>query len=86
MQAGTVVVATDIGEIPKILDFGQCGELVSPGDSNKLAKTIEKVNRNNEESRTKVVAAKYRALKEYSRDNMTSSYIEQYNIIASRYQ
>lgn len=34
------VVATDVGDVPELLDHGRCGELVPPGDARLLAHAV----------------------------------------------
>ena len=85
MQAGVPLVATTVGEIPKVLDGGRYGRLVSPGDSEKLANAITAVFVNREEAKAKALAAQEMVLKEYSVERMADQYIEVYtNLICKR--
>ena len=43
MAAGTAVVATGVGGMPKALDEGGCGLVVPPGDATALANAIEEL-------------------------------------------
>jgi glycosyltransferase involved in cell wall biosynthesis len=40
MAAGICPVASDLGEIRSLLDYGECGVLVPPGDASALASTL----------------------------------------------
>ena len=44
MAAGTAVVATRVGGMPKALDEGACGLLVPPGDATALANAVEELS------------------------------------------
>ncbi len=37
------VVATDVGDLAELLDDGRCGELVRPGDADRLAQAVERL-------------------------------------------
>jgi glycosyltransferase involved in cell wall biosynthesis len=84
MQAGTPVIATKVGEIPKILGQGRCGTLVGAGDSVGLAKAIEEVSRNKEEAEAKAAAAKDLFFKEYHVERMANKYLKQYQNLISQ--
>jgi glycosyltransferase involved in cell wall biosynthesis len=43
MALGTPVVASDVAGIPELLDGGRCGELVPAGDSEALARAIQRL-------------------------------------------
>ncbi len=84
MQSGVPVVATNVGEIPRVLDFGEYGEIVEPGNPERLANAIEKVCRNREEAMAKASAAKVRVLEEYSVEKMANQYLEIYKDLISK--
>jgi glycosyltransferase involved in cell wall biosynthesis len=43
MAAGAAAVATKVGEIPRMLDFGNAGILMQPGDPAALARAVEEL-------------------------------------------
>ncbi len=79
IQSGIPIVATQVGEIPKLIEHGKFGELVPPGDAQALAAAIEKVYRNMKQAKEKAIFAKKRVLEEYGLEKMTNEYIKQYN-------
>ncbi|MBF0522904.1 MAG: glycosyltransferase [Candidatus Omnitrophica bacterium] len=85
MSAGVLVIATPVGDIPKLIKDGFTGILVNPKDVAGLAAAIMTVikNRNNDaESALKMVRnAKDLVKKEYSVESMTQKYIEIYTLI-----
>ena len=48
MAVGTPVIASNLAGIPELLEYGQCGMLVPPGDSSSLALAIESLLSNKE--------------------------------------
>lgn len=48
MAAGLPIVASDIGEIPSLLEGGECGVLVPPGDVDALAAALDHLARDGE--------------------------------------
>lgn len=78
MQACVPIIATNVGEVPQVLDGGRCGRLVAPGNADELAKAIEEINRNKQESKTKAILARERALKEYGVEKMAQRYADLY--------
>lgn len=82
MQAGVPVVATRVGEIPRVLDQGLLGELASPGNPRSLASAIEAVSRDLDRARARASAARERALKDYSAEKMAIRYLALYRSVA----
>jgi glycosyltransferase involved in cell wall biosynthesis len=83
MQAGACIVATRVGEIPKVLDNGKLGELVPPGNRNALATALERVYTDVENAKQKAAAAQKRVLSQYGIENMTKAYLELYSTVTS---
>jgi glycosyltransferase involved in cell wall biosynthesis len=83
MQAGTPVVATRVGEVPEVLHEGESGRLVQPGNPDELANALEELHRNYDEAKNKALAAKERALTEYSLEKMASQYFDEYQTLVS---
>lgn len=82
MQAGVPVVATRVGEIPRVLEQGLFGELASPGDVRGLASAIETVLRDLGSARARASAARERALKDYSAERMAIQYLDLYRSVS----
>lgn len=78
MQAGVPSVATSVGEIPAVLENGNCGWIVPAGDANSLANTIKIIHDGREEAQRKVLLAKQRVLETYGVEKMARSYSEIY--------
>lgn len=85
MQAGIAIVATNVGDVPEVLDGGQYGRLVQPGIPEELGNALEEVCRNHGDAKEKAFAARERALTEYSLDNMAQRYLEEYQNVLSAY-
>lgn len=79
MQGGVPIVATTVGEVPDVLDYGRCGFLVPPGNMSELANAIETIHRINQEAKARAEAARLRVLSEYSVEKMTGRYLEEYD-------
>lgn len=84
MQAGVPIVATGVGEIPKVLDSGFCGKLVRSGDPKGLADAIEEIYKNKEMARDKAITAQQRALQEYGVEKMANNYLVVYQNLLKR--
>ena len=67
-----------------MLDDGIYGRLVQPGNPEELANALEDVCRNNREANEKALAAKQKALTEYSLEKMVQRYLEEYQNVLSR--
>ena len=83
MQAGIPIVATNVGEVPEVLNGGLLGRLVQPGNPEDLANALEEVRRNQSEAKKKAFAAKQRALTEYCLGKMAQRYLEEYRNVLS---
>ncbi len=66
MASGRPLVATDVGDIKKILKKGKCGVIVKPDDINGLAKGIQKVLKDKKFSNAIAKNARQESLKKYS--------------------
>lgn len=84
MQAGTPIVATRVGEVPKVLEGGRYGQVVASGDPERLARAIEEVYKNREEVKAKTLAAKQFVISDYSVENMAKRYVEEYLKVLAR--
>lgn len=85
MEARVHVVATAVGGIPEVLDRGNCGILVPPGDPLHLADGILSIYRKNAENSDVANKAFDQVLKNYSSKSMAQKYAELYGEVCSRY-
>ena len=65
MAAGTPVVATRVGGMPKALADGGCGLLVAPGDAEALANAVEELSDSSDGRRKLATAARVRVRESY---------------------
>ena len=84
MQSGTPVVATRVGEVPEVLNGGRFGRMVPPGNPEALAKGIEELNSDKEETNRRSVGARERVLTEYGLEKMVERYAELYQVVIRR--
>ena len=78
MRARTPIVATAVGGIPDMLDYGQAGILVEPGDAAALARAIRFSIRERGQTRDRVSRAHNRVKECYDRGNMAQAYCALY--------
>jgi glycosyltransferase involved in cell wall biosynthesis len=78
MRAGTPIVATEVGGIPEMLEFGRAGLLVKPGDVVGLANAIGVVRGNAEETRRRTERAQDRVKEKYNSRIMAEAYCDLY--------
>jgi glycosyltransferase involved in cell wall biosynthesis len=78
MAAGTPVVATRVGSIPKVVEPDRTGLLVEPGDVDGLAAAITRVLENREWARQMGIHGKTRASERFSSYAMAGQYLDLY--------
>jgi glycosyltransferase involved in cell wall biosynthesis len=78
MDARTPIVATRVGGVPDVLDRGQAGVLVNPGDAEALAAGIEQLLLDRTLCRRLVEHASNRVAERYSTDAVARRYLELY--------
>ena len=83
MQAGVPIVATRVGEVPKVLDEGRYGRIVPPGDPEELMKGILEVYENRDQAKKKALLARDRVLAEYGVEKMATKYLDLYRSVLS---
>ncbi|MFZ5448730.1 MAG: glycosyltransferase [Thermodesulfobacteriota bacterium] len=76
MAAGLPVVATRVGGVPEMVDHGQTGWLVNPGDAPGLAAALNQALADSEARRTLGQAGREKALNYFSLETMTRRYEE----------
>jgi glycosyltransferase involved in cell wall biosynthesis len=84
MAAGVAVVATRVGDIPRVLDHGGAGLLVEPHDVDRLGAAIELLLREPEERRRLGAAARERAEREFGYGRMRQSLYQLYVGLSDR--
>ncbi len=72
MSCELPIVATDVGDSPRIVD--NCGIIIRPEDSDALVKAIIKLRKNQAMRHTLGRQARQRIMKEFSLQRMTASY------------
>jgi glycosyltransferase involved in cell wall biosynthesis len=66
LAAGRPVVATDVGGVPDVVDEGESGFLVAPGDTEALAERLELLARDPERRASMGAAGRERVLRRYA--------------------
>lgn len=84
MFAGLPIVASDVGEIPVVLDRGQAGVLVEPGSARVLAAAIDGLLRDSARAAAMGDAAARRAAAEYDVSQMVRRYVDVYQELLGR--
>lgn len=76
MAAGVPIVATDVGACREVLQGGRCGLLVKPNSPKALADGIRQALADPEATQKRAVAARERALRDFSVAAMAKAYSE----------
>jgi glycosyltransferase involved in cell wall biosynthesis len=84
MAAGTAIVGTAVGDVPRILAHGEAGMLVEPNNPNQLAAALGRLLDDSAERARLGRAARTRAEQEYRRERMTTSLFDLYREVAER--
>lgn len=83
MAAGKPVVATRVGAIPKVVEPGNTGLLVEPGDVGGLSNAITKILNDRQLSAQMGARGKAKAAIAFSSDAMAKQYLDLYRGVAS---
>ena len=78
MGAGVPVVATAVGEIPKVLDRGRLGILAPPGEPERLADAVREVLRDPSGAADRVARAQQHVDHHYAVDSWVDQILEVY--------
>lgn len=78
MQAGICILATNVGEIPKVLERGKLGVIVNPGSVLDLVSAISEIIKSSKLAAEKRILARKKALNEYSIFGMAKMYDREY--------
>jgi len=81
MQARCPVVATSVGGIPEVLDYGNAGFLIPRGDPVALFRELAELLETTEQIEPKINHAFHRLVAEYSAEAMSLSYKKIYSEI-----
>jgi glycosyltransferase involved in cell wall biosynthesis len=68
MAAGLPVVASAVGDLPRVIDDGRTGRLVAPGDPEALATALARLATRPDERRRLGSAARAKVLREHTWD------------------
>jgi glycosyltransferase involved in cell wall biosynthesis len=82
MAAGKPVIATRVGAVPRLVDQGQTGVLVEPGDVDGLSAAIIQILDDPEWAHRMGENGRTRATEHFSADSMARRYIELYREVA----
>jgi glycosyltransferase involved in cell wall biosynthesis len=78
MASGLALVATAVGEVPKVVEDRRTGILVPPGEAGQLAAALVELLHNPEKRRRLGLAARQLIEEEYSATRMTADYLRVY--------
>ena len=78
MQAKIPIVATAVGGIPEVLDNGNKGLLVRPGEPNALAEAVRRISAESDLGEKLSNAAYERVVTMYSSQTMADRYLQIY--------
>ena len=86
MAAGTPVISTAVGGVPELIEDGESGLLVPPGDARALAGAMQYVLENPEVRTSMGSAAAKRAMERFDLRVMTEAYEELYRATVAKSQ
>lgn len=78
MQFNIPIIATSVGSIPYMLDYGRCGTLIDAGDMAGLVEALELIINNYSECLAKAELARLRVGEAFSVDYMADQYYQLY--------
>jgi glycosyltransferase involved in cell wall biosynthesis len=84
MQCGTPIVASRVGGIPELLDGGQAGLLIEPGDAAGLTAAIRHVVDAADDARLRADRAREIVELEYTNERMVRRYSDLYASVLSK--
>ncbi|MBJ2174572.1 glycosyltransferase family 4 protein [Aureibaculum sp. A20] len=74
LASGLPVISTNVGGIPEVLDYGNCGWMVEPNNSNALAKAIKECIQN-DELRINKSKLGYQHVQQFNTDNLIDNFL-----------
>lgn len=83
MASGTPIVATSVGDIPRILKNGETGQIVPPEDPNALAQAILIDINDRKKAQERAKRALAEALTRYSSARMAEEYLKVYDTLTN---
>ncbi len=75
LASGLPVISTNVGGIPEVLDYGKCGWLVAPNDSEALAEGIKECIENTE-LRIKKSNFGYKHVQQFNSNNLIDNFLD----------
>ncbi len=82
MSSGVPVIASAVGEIPYLLDHGQCGMTVTPGDDDALSCALSLAESDPSRRHAWSVAASQSARHRYAMQTMITAYADLFGTLA----
>jgi glycosyltransferase involved in cell wall biosynthesis len=82
MASEAAVVATGVGDVPRILDGGRAGVLVPVGDGRRLSEALGSLARSPEERGALAAAGRARVASRWDEDRMVRRLLELYRRVA----
>jgi len=86
MQAKVPIIATRVGAIPGVLDSGNSGMIVEPGNIDALANALINVWECPEEAKNRASKASIDVSRRYSSDRMAEDYIKIYHAVLKKWK
>jgi glycosyltransferase involved in cell wall biosynthesis len=84
MVAARPVVATAVGDVPRVVEDGVTGVLVPPGDAEALGAAVGRILKDPALAADLGAAARRRALAAYGPARMTNAYLDLYRALGAR--
>ena len=78
MAAGKPIVATSVGEVPQVLQYGKAGVLIPPGSPETLCEALLSLLTHEDKARDLARAASREVETNYSSDTMVEQYLSIY--------
>jgi len=85
MAAGRPTIASRIGAMPELLDYGRCGMIVSPGDAGELALALDRLLSDRELRANFSACAHERARDVYDTQAVLPEFVSTYELARERY-
>jgi lipopolysaccharide heptosyltransferase II len=81
---GTPVLATQLGGVLDIIDSGQNGILVAPGDIKAMANAIQEIAKDKEKAKTYAINLREKVQKQFTLDGMVDKTLEVYRDVMAQ--
>jgi L-malate glycosyltransferase len=77
------VAGSRSGNLPRLLDNGRCGRLCDVSDENEIARAVTDLLNDRSFASVLAIAARERALREYSEQAVLTEYVRYYSDVAA---